>query len=70
MILKNTDVNEKTPTLQELMERNASCFELAWYGYIRIYEKGETVCQCCDCLAMKKIASDLDKLGIIKKFSI
>ncbi len=43
------DEEKEKKTFEQLVAENASCFEFAWNGYIRLYEKGGKRCECKDC---------------------
>ncbi len=42
-------------SFEQLVLEDAGCLEFGWYGFIRIYEKGEeNKCECKDCIRIKK----------------
>ena len=41
-------------TFDDLIAKNAGCIEMAFYGFIRLYEEGEKRCECKDCLSFKQ----------------
>ena len=45
-------MNEDRKSFEQLIAEKAGCFEFAWNGFIRLYEKDEKLCECKDCKAM------------------
>ena len=41
----NKYMEDERKTFEQLVSEKAGCFELAWNGYIRMYEQGEEKCQ-------------------------
>ncbi len=53
-------MNEEIKSFEQLKKENASCFEYAWNGFIRIYEDGEERCECKDCIAMGELNKEFN----------
>jgi len=43
---------EKRESFEDLCKRKATCFEMAWNGYICLYDKDQEKCKCQSCLAI------------------
>jgi hypothetical protein len=49
-------------SFEQLVSEKAGCFEFAWHGFIRIYEEGQPRCECKDCISIKKLNNDINKV--------
>jgi hypothetical protein len=49
-------------TFDQLIAEGADCIEMSLYGFIRMYEEGEPLCECKGCKAAKEFNDRLNFL--------
>lgn len=50
-----SNMDEQRKSYDQLVAENATCFEFAWNGFVRLYKEGENPCECKSCVAIEEL---------------